>query len=110
MPFYNLYLGYADDPKFQWEGGRRIGNIPKVIVNFGAITPTDFTKAVKLLESPAYEGRVLDWGASGARLPKARVSEFLNEFYPAGAERDKILLKLDKIEDDRLCVLFACEM
>jgi hypothetical protein len=26
MSFYNLYVGNASDPKFQWEGGDHSGN------------------------------------------------------------------------------------
>lgn len=37
MSFYDLSLGYADDPKFKWEGGDYSGNIPTIVVSFDSV-------------------------------------------------------------------------
>ena len=108
MSFYDLYLGHADDPKFKWDGGEYAGNIPSIIVKFGSIGLMGCVRARTLLESPAYGGRVLDWGASGAKLSKARVAEFLREFY-GGTQRDEMLRRIEALRDDREYLLFACE-
>ena len=63
MSFYDLSLGYADDPKFKWEGGDYSGNIPTIVIDFGSAGGiSGCVAACSLLESPKYGGRVLDWG------------------------------------------------
>ena len=109
MSFYNLYLGYADDATFKWDGGDFNGNIPNIVVNFGSMDLCSCGEARQLLESPKYGGRVLDWGSSGARLTKSQVIQFLTEFYPDESLRNEMIRKLDIIPEDRLCLLFACE-
>ena len=110
MAFYDLRLGRAEDPKFKWEGGDFNGNIPTTIIDFGSVGGlSGCAEARRLLESPKYGGRVLDWGASGAKLSKVRVIEFLTEFYSDEQQRSHLLRKLDVLTDDQTYLLFACE-
>lgn len=109
MSFYNLYVGDASDPKFHWDGGDHSGNIPKIILDLGGIGLTGCVEARTMLESPKYGGRVLDWGSSGARLTKARIIEFLNDFEVSRLTGEPDLSRIDALEDDREYILFACE-
>lgn len=109
MSFYDLSLGYADDPKFKWEGGDYSGNIPTIVINFGSVGGVSgCATARNLLESPKYGGRVLDWGASGARLSKAQVIEFLTEFY-SDHDRKRALDLVAPLSEDRIYLLFSWE-
>jgi hypothetical protein len=109
MSFYNLYIGDASDPKFQWDGGDYSGNIPKIILNLGGIGLTGCASARNLLEDPKYGGKVLDWGSSGARLTKARIIEFLHEFEGPLVTGNPTLARIQSLEDNREYILFACE-
>lgn len=109
MSFYNLYVGDASDPKFHWDGGDHSGNIPTIILDLGGIGLTGCIDAMNLLEDAKYGGKVLDWGSSGARLTKARIIEFLNEFKGGYAACKPDLALIDALEDDREYILFACE-
>jgi hypothetical protein len=60
MSFYNLYVGDVSDPKFKWDGGDHSYNIPKIILDLGAVGLTGCVEARILLESVKYGGRVLD--------------------------------------------------
>ena len=122
---YSLFLSYADDPTFSWEAGNWEGNVPKRVVVFDDLLGLQGCgQAHCLLRSPKYGGRQLDWGASGARLNKAQIIEFLTDFYsgddkppgvrligdlPAKRHLPEILSKLDDLPDDRLYVLVSCE-
>ena len=111
MSFYDLSLGYADDPTFKWEGGDFLlrGNIPSIVINFGSVGGVSgCASARNLLESPKYGGRVLDWGASGAKLSKSQVIEFLTEFY-ADLERKRALDLVAPLSGDRMYLLFSWE-
>ena len=109
MSFYNLYVGDATDPTFHWDGGNYSGNIPEIIMELSSLGLPGCARARNLLESPKYGGRVLDWGASGARMNKARIIEFLAEL--SGAEPHCITPRHDinALEEDREYILFACE-
>ena len=109
MQAYRLNLGYADDPTFKWEGGDYNGNIPQVIVSFGSIGLPGCVEARVLLESTKYGGHKLDWGASGARLNKFQVINFLTEFYSNKLEQENKINNLARMPEDRLYLLFACE-
>jgi hypothetical protein len=109
MSFYNLYVGDASDPKFKWDGGDYGYNIPKIILDLGGIGLTGCVEARILLESPKYGGKVLDWGSSGARLTKARIIEFLNEFNGPLITGNPVLARIQALEKDREYILFACE-
>jgi hypothetical protein len=109
MSFYNLYVGDASDPKFQWEGGDFSYNIPKIILDLGGIGLMGCVEARILLESAKYGGKVLDWGSSGARLTKARIIEFLNEFDQPRIASGKASQGIHALEDDKDYILFACE-
>jgi hypothetical protein len=109
MSFYNLYVGDASDPKFQWDDGDHGGNIPKIILDLGSIGLVGCMDAMNLLEDAKYGGKVLDWGSSGARLTKARIIEFLNDFKGGYATCKPDLSRIDALEDDREYILFACE-
>lgn len=80
MSFYNLYVGDATDPKFQWDGADFSYNTPKTILDLGGIGLTGCVEARILLKSPKYGGKVLDWGSCGARLTKERIIELLHEY------------------------------
>jgi len=109
MSFYGLSLGYADDPTFKWEGGNHSGNIPSIVIDFGSVGGVSgCATARNLLESPKYGGRELDWGASGAKLSKSQVIEFLSEFY-SGHERDRALELVAPLSDDQIYLLFSWE-
>jgi hypothetical protein len=108
MSFYNLYVGDASDPRFHWDGGDYSGNIPETILDLGGLGLSGCAGARNLLESPKYCGRVLDWGSSGARLTKARIIDFLNEF-EGPLLADNTLARIQTLEDDREYILFACE-
>lgn len=71
MSFYNLYVGDASGPNFHLDGGDHSGNIPKILLDLGGIGLWGCMTARTMLESPAYGGRALDWGASGAPLTMA---------------------------------------
>jgi hypothetical protein len=63
MSFYDLRLGRADDPSFQWERGDYNGNIPATIIDFGPIGGVlRCVEARRLLESPKYGGPGLGLG------------------------------------------------
>jgi hypothetical protein len=109
MSFYNLYVGDASDPTFHWDGGNYSGNIPNIILDLGSIGLCGCVHTRNLLVSPKYGGRVLDWGASGARLTKARIIEFLNEFEVPLLTDNATLARIQTLEDDREYILFACE-
>ncbi|MEI7912779.1 MAG: hypothetical protein WCK77_24390 [Verrucomicrobiota bacterium] len=109
MSFYNLYVGDASDPTFHWDGGDFSGNIPKIILDLGGLGLFGCVEARNLLESPKYGGRVLDWGASGARLNKARILEFVSEYLQSGQHCVFTLRRLQTLEDDREYILLACE-
>jgi hypothetical protein len=109
MSFYNLYVGDASDPKFHWDGGDYSGNIPKIILDLGGIGLLGCIDAENLLEDAKYGGKVLDWGSSGARLTKARIIEFLNDFKGSRLTGEPHLSRIDALEDDREYILFACE-
>lgn len=66
-------------------------------------------EARRLLESPKYGGKVLDWGSSGARLTKERIIEFLNDFEGPLITGKPVLSRIQALEDDREYILFACE-
>lgn len=109
MSFYNLYVGDASDPKFHWDGGDYSGNIPNIILDLGSIGLFGCIDARRLLESPKYGGKVLDWGASGARLTKARIIEFLTDFEGSRSTGEPEPSRIDTLEDEREYILFACE-
>ncbi|MGD9417373.1 MAG: hypothetical protein Q7R22_000410 [Verrucomicrobiota bacterium JB025] len=109
MAYYHLYVGDASDTKFHWDGGDYSGNIPEVILNLGGTGLPGCIAARNLLESPKYGGRVLDWGSSGARLTKARIIEFLNEFEGPLLAGNPTLARIQTLEDDREYILVACE-
>lgn len=109
MSFYNLYVGDASDPKFHWDGGDYSGNIPKIILELGSLGLPGCAAARNLLEKPKYAGRVLDWGASGARMNKARIVEFLAELGGGEPRRTTLQDDLSILEEDREYILFACE-
>jgi hypothetical protein len=109
MSFYNLYVGDASDPKFHWDGGDYSGNIPEIIMDLGGTGLTGCVKARIMLESPKYGGRVLDWGACGARLTKARIIEFLHDFGEGLLPGDTMVARIQALDDDREYILFACE-
>ena len=109
MSFYNLYVGDASDPKFNWEGGNHSYNIPEILLDLGGIGLTGCVEARLLLESPKYGGKVLDWGSSGARLSKARIIEFLQEFNGPLITGGSLLARIQALEDDREYILFASE-
>lgn len=109
MSFYNLYVGDASDPKFHWDGGDYGGNIPEIILDLGSIGLLGCVEVGNLLESPKYGGKVLDWGASGARLTKEQIVEFMNESVGSSMTRIDALAKVRMLEDDREYILFACE-
>lgn len=109
MSFYNLYVGDASDPKFQWDGGDFSYNIPKVILDLGGIGLMGCVEARSLLEGPKYGGKVLDWGSSGARLTKERIIEFLNDFNGPLITGNPVLSRIQALEDEREYILFACE-
>jgi hypothetical protein len=109
MSSYNLYVGDASDPRFHWDGGDYSGNIPEIIMELSSLGLPGCARARNLLESPKYGGRVLDWGASGARMNKARIVEFLAEL--SGVEQRCTTPRddLNALEEDREYILFACE-
>ena len=109
MSFYNLYVGDAADPKFNWEGGDYGYNIPKIILDMGGIGLIGCVEARSLLESPKYGGKVLDWGSSGARLTKDRITEFLQDFSGPLITGRPVLARIQALEDEREYILFACE-
>jgi len=109
MSFYNLYVGDASDPKFHWDGGDFSGNIPKIILDLGGLGLFGCVEAQNLVESPKYGCRVLDWGASGARLNKARIIEFVSEYLQSGQYCAFTFQRLQTLEDGREYILFACE-
>jgi len=109
MSFYNLYIGDASDPKFHWNGGDHSGNIPTIILDLGAIGLFGCIEAMRLLEDAKYGGKVLDWGSTGARLTKARIIEFLNDFEGSRSTGNLDSSRLDALEDEREYILFACE-
>lgn len=112
MSFYNLYVGDASDPKFNWDGGDFSGNIPAVMLDLGGLGLFGCAAARNMLESPRYGGRVLDWGASGARLNKAQILEFVSDYFKSGNYCTLSVQKLQRIQtlaDDRDYILFACE-
>jgi hypothetical protein len=109
MSFYNLYVGDASDPKFHWDGGDYSGNIPEIILDLGGIGLFGCIDARNLLEDAKYGGKVLDWGSSGARLTKARIIEFLNDFKGSRSTGNPDSSRIDALEDDREYILFACE-
>ena len=79
------------------------------MLDLGGIGLTGCVEARNLLESPKYGGRVLDWGSSGARLTKARIIEFLNEFNGPLLTSNATLARIQTLEEDREYILFACE-
>lgn len=109
MSFYNLYVGDASDPKFHWDGGDYGGNIPEIILDLGSIGLTGCVEIQNLLESLKYGGKVFDWGASGARLTKEQIVEFLNESIGSTMTRGVAHAKVQTLEDGREYILFACE-
>ncbi len=109
MSFYNLYVGDASDPKFNWEGGDFSYNIPKILLDLGGIGLTGCVEARILLESDKYGGKVLDWGSSGARLTKARIIEFLHDIHRPLITGCQWLVRVQTLEEDRDYILFACE-
>lgn len=109
MSFYNLYVGDPSDPKFHWDGGDYGGNIPKIILDLGGIGLMGCADAMRLLQSPKYGGKILDWGSSGARLTKAQIIEFLHDFNAPLITGKPALSRIQSLEDDREYILFACE-
>jgi len=109
MSYYDLYVGDADDPGLRWEGGNYNGNIPRVILAVGSINILACVAARSLLEGPKYGGRELDWGASGARLTRDRIIEFLEEFPMNSGWRQLAIERAKTLDENRLYVLFACE-
>jgi len=108
MSFINLYIGDAEDPKFQWEGGSYTANIPKILVEFPIITFRGWSKAIDLLKN-LYGGKTLDWGASGALMNKANIAACLALLDEGDWWVKASLEKLKVLEDGKIYVLFACE-
>ena len=109
MSFYNLYVGDASDPKFHWDGGDFSGNIPKILMDLGGLGLFGCVEARNILESPKYGGRVLDWGASGARMNKAQILEFIGDYFKSEQYCVFPLERIQTLEEDREYILFACE-
>ncbi len=109
MSFYDLYVGDASDPKFHWDGGDYSGKIPESVLDLGSPGLMGCVSARSLLESPKYGGRVLDWGASGARLNKGRICEFLDDFAKGNASQSLLLEKVQSLDDGVEYILVACE-
>ena len=90
---YEAYIGLADDPDFQWEGGDWSCNIPKQI---SPVFPGVHRKKDDLIHGEPQSMRNtswnfaiedfglqmvrLDWGAYGAKISKARILELLERF------------------------------
>jgi hypothetical protein len=109
MSFYNLYVGDASDPKFQWEVGDFSYYIPKIFLDLGGIGLTGCVEALILLESPKYGGKVLDWGSSGSRLTMDRIIEFLHEFNGLLITGCPVYARIRALKADQEYILFACE-
>lgn len=109
MSFCNLYVGDASDPKFHCDDGDYSGNIPRIILDLGSIGLVGCVDARNLLESPAYGGKVLDWGSSGAQLTKKRIIEFLHELNGPLITGQPVLARIEALQDDTEYILFACE-
>ena len=109
MSLYHLSIGDASDPKFHWDNGDYSGNIPEIILDLGSTGLLGCVDARRLLVSPAYGGKVLDWGSSGARLTKTRIVEFLNELNGPLITGNLVLSRVQDLEDDREYILFAWE-
>lgn len=107
------YIGYLDDPDFNFYGDSTIGNIPKrqspSLQNAHKVFSVlcDLPRAAK----EEYEVKQLDWGAIGAKMTKQQLSDFLkaNDILNSDYHAKEIEQFIQGLADDRACVLVAYE-
>ena len=75
------YIGDLNDPEFKWEKGNWDGNIPSQLgpeFPFGSYVSSLIID--KILKGEL-DGKQVDWGAYVARVDKAQLIKFTDEFY-----------------------------
>lgn len=101
------YIGYFDDPSFDYYGGDFNGNIPYRQSPFMPFAHDLFRILWEKQRTGEYEARRLDWGAIGAKMTKEQLFSFLNSY--GFLSHDSIKDYLQTLEDDRIYVLVAFE-
>lgn len=83
--FYDVWIGWLDDPKFSWDGGDWNGNVPSPQ---SPLFPDGFEAFFTLMHrirNGTYSGKQTDWNGWVMPATKAQIGAFINEFY-AGRE------------------------
>ena len=83
MSYLDVYIGFSkgysltpDPDKFN------IGNTPKCQSPFFPDGSTAFRRLVKKIDSKAFQGAQVDWGAYAAIVTKEQILSFMEELYP----------------------------
>ena len=105
---FDAYIGYLDDPDFDFNATNWVGNIPNRASPFIHDGYKVLTKLWDMKKAGDEGVRQLDWGAWGKVFKKGKLTYFLLDFYQYGIP-DNVFKFLEGLDPERDCVLVAYE-
>lgn len=83
MSFLDVYIGFSEGYSLTPDPDKfNIGNTPKCQSPFFPNGSTAFRRLVEKIDSQAFHGAQVDWGAYAAIVTKVQILSFMEELYP----------------------------
>ncbi len=81
MTYYDVYIGFLDDPEFSWGKAGQDGRLPSAKSPLFPGSSDEFFDIINFIENGEFKGEKVDWGGWVAIVTKAQIIEFIDKHF-----------------------------
>lgn len=121
--YFDIYIGFLDDPNFSWGKAGEDGRLPTAKSLFFPSSSSEFFDLINSIEKGEFKGGQVDWGGWVAIVTKAQIIEFMDKHFNQNwinrhinglqhlnEKLTKIKEFVNNLEEHKEYALVACEL